>query len=352
MLNRHPFGVVDGNLVELVTMTNGRGLSVSIITYGGIVTRIEAPDRQGRPANVVLGFDKVSDYVERSPYFGALIGRYANRIAHGRFRLDGRTYQLAQNNGVNALHGGVRGFDKVVWRIEEAGDQDGDIRLRLHHHSRDGDEGYPGNLSVDVVYTLADDNALQIDYMAVTDAPTVVNLTNHSYFNLNGESSGDILGHELTIHADRFTPVDDTLIPTGEFRNVAGTPFDFRRPLTIGSRIDADDEQLRHGLGYDHNYVLNAGADGELHLAARVRAPQSGRVLEITTTQPGLQFYSGNQLDGTLTGAGGTRYEMRSGFCLETQNFPDAPNQPDFPSAVLRPGETYRQTTIHRFLTD
>jgi len=336
-----------GPAVQRWTLANDRGMTVAVLTYGGIVQRLEVPGGDGAPANVVLGLPGLDDYVAGNrPYLGALIGRYANRIAAGAFALDGRTWRLPVNNPPNSLHGGTEGFDRRVWRATGTGDG-----VELAYTSPDGEMGYPGTLEARVRYTLTPDNGLRIDYQATTDAATVVNLTNHSYFNLAGEAAGTIAGHLLQVHADRFTPTDATNIPTGELAPVAGTPFDFTSPHPIGERIDADDEQLRFGLGYDHNYVLDrpAGAGGSLVPAARVEDPGSGRVLEVATTEPGLQVYSGNQLDGTLTGSGGVAYGPRAGLCLETQHFPDSPNQPGFPSTVLRPGQTYRSTTVYRF---
>jgi aldose 1-epimerase len=350
-VRRAPFGTLpDGTGVEMVVLTNARGMEVRAITYGGIIVAIRVPDRDGRLADVVLGYDTLDGYVAKNPYFGCITGRYANRIAKARFTLDGRVYQLAANDGPNHLHGGWRGFDKVVWRAEPFADARG-AGVRFSRASPDGEEGYPGTLDVRVTYHLSDENALRVDYEATTDKPTPVNLTQHSYFNLAGEGSGDVLGHVLTIDADRYTPVDETLIPTGEIASVDGTPFDFRTPTPIGARIDADHEQLRKGRGYDHNFVLRRSGDG-LVRAARVVEPRSGRTLEVLTTEPGLQFYSGNFLDGSIRGKAGHVYGPRSGFCLETQHFPDAPNQPRFPSTILRPGARYRSTTVFRFGVD
>ncbi len=343
-----PFGSVEGKPVRLYTLTNNNGMRADITNYGGIVVRLIVPDRSGTFEDVVLGFDDLEGYLKGHPYFGAIVGRYGNRIAGGRFTLDGKTYTLARNNPpnepVNALHGGLKGFDKVVWDVEESGR----TQLKLHYRSADGEEGYPGNLDVHVTYTLTHDNELKIDYLAMTDKPTPVNLTNHSYFNLAGQGKGDILGHELMIDADRYTPVDKTLIPTGVLAPVEGTPFDFRKPVTIGARINADHEQIRFGGGYDHNYVLNRRGKG-LERLIRVYEPGSGRIMEVSTTEPGVQFYTGNFLDGTLTGKQGRVYKHRYGFCLETQHFPDSPNHPDFPSTILPPGEAYRTTTVYKF---
>lgn len=321
---------------------------VRILTFGAIVASVEAPDRDGVCRNVVLGHADLAGYVADTAYFGATIGRYANRIASGCFKLDGREYQLERNNPPNTLHGGLRGFDKAVWCAEPRA---GVTAVTLRHRSADGDQGYPGTLDVAVTYMLSLDNVLTIDYAATTDRPTIINLTNHSYFNLAGEGTGDIYGHELTIAADAFTPVDATLVPTGERRAVAGTPFDFRTPLLIGPRLRDADEQLQRGRGYDHNFVLR-GAVGTLRPVARLHDPLSGRVLEISTTEPGIQVYSGNFLDGFLVGPSRCCYRQGDGICLETQHFPDSPNQPHFPSTVLRPGHAFRSTTVWRFCTD
>ena len=341
-LTKSPFGAMpDGTPVHLFTLTNGQGLVAKITNYGTIITELRVPDRHGRLGDVVLGFDNLAQYLQGHPCFGCTVGRVANRIAKGRFTLDGQTCALAINDGPNHLHGGLMGFDKSVWNAEPLAG----AAVKFTHTSPDGDEGYPGNLAVTVAMTLTDDNALRLDYTATTDRATPVNLTNHSYFNLAG--SGDILGHELTLTADRYTPADATLIPTGEIKPVRGTPLDFTEPTPIGARFS----QLQTGpTGYDHNYVLNSGG-GRLALAARVVEPKSGRLMEVHTTEPGVQFYTGNFLDGTLIGKGGVVYRQHAGFCLETQHFPDAVNQPQFPSVILRPGQTYRQTTIHQFST-
>src|SRR5437588_1222591 len=329
---RKPFGATArGEAVSVYTLKNAHGIELRVLDYGGIIVSLRVPDRNGRLDDVVLGFDSLGDYERGSPYFGALIGRYGNRIARGRFTLDGRTYTLATNNGPNHLHGGARGFDKVVWAAApfERGDS---VGLVLNYTSPDGEEGYPGTLRATVTYTLTNANQLIFDYHATTDRATPVNLTQHSYFNLAGDGKGDILGHVVTLNADRFTPVDSTLIPTGEIRSVAGTPFDFRTPTPIGARIEQHDQQLRYGPGYDHNFVLNKGGkDGEPTLAARVYEPTTGRVMEISTTEPGLQFYSGNFLDGTLRGKHGLVYRQRYGFAMETQHFPDSPSEPACP---------------------
>ncbi len=339
-----------GEPVQLYTLRNSKGLEASITNYGAILVSLRVPDRNGNVADVVLGFDSLHGYLSEHPYFGAVIGRYGNRIAGGRFVLDGLEYNLARNNGENHLHGGIRGFDKAVWRPKEL-QAGGDSCLEFTYLSEDGEEGYPGNLTATVRYTLTEDNELRLDYYATSDKATVINLTNHSYFNLSGAGNGDILAHRISINADSFTPVDRGLIPTGELRPVAGTPFDFRQPHAIGERIDGKDQQLVYGKGYDHNFVLN-GPAGSLRPAARVIEPGSGRVVEVPTTEPGVQFYTGNFLDGTIRGKGGAAYGHRYGFCLETQHFPDSPNQPQFPSVVLRPGAKYQSTTVYKFSTD
>ena len=336
--------LASGEPIELYTLRNGGGITAQITNYGGRLVSLRTPDRTGKAGDIVLGCDTLTGYLGKNPYFGALVGRYANRIANGEFALNGTKYQLARNNGENALHGGLAGFDKVRWDAAPTA-----TGLELRYLSKDGEEGYPGNLSVLARYTLNEKNELAIEYEAETDRETVLNLTNHSYFDLSGEGAGSIVDHEVTIHADRFTPVNAHLIPTGELRPVEGTPFDFRKPAVIGSRIDQKDEQLGHGIGYDHNYVLNR--DGELKPAARAVDQSSGRVLEVLTTQPGMQFYTGNHLDGSVTGKQGRPYVFRSGFCFETQHFPDSPNQPAFPSTVLGPGERFRSTTVFRFST-
>ena len=345
-VKREPFGrMPDGAAVDLFTLKNAGGIEIRAMAYGGIITSLRVPDRSGRFDDVVLGFDRLDDYLKHHPFFGAIIGRYGNRIAKGQFTLDGRPYKLATNNGPNHLHGGNKGFDRVLWNAAAV---PGKNAVTFTRTSPDGEEGYPGNLRVQVTYTLTDKNELIVDYRATTDQPTVVNLTQHSYFNLAGQGSGDILGHTLMLNADRYTPVDTTLIPTGERALVAGTPFDFRRPTAIGVRIDQPDPQLKNGLGYDHNWVLNRSGGG-LQLAARVIEPKSGRMMEIRTTEPGIQFYSGNFLDGKLTGKNKAQYKHRTGFCLETQHFPDSPNHPSFPSTTLRPGSEYRTTTVFTF---
>jgi len=340
----------DGKEVELYTMVNSNGLRARIMTYGGIVVSLEVPDRDGKLGDITLGYDKLDGYVKENPYFGALVGRYGNRIGKGMFNLDGAEYRLATNNGPNHLHGGIKGFDKVIWDAEPVKEADG-VALKLSYLSRDGEEGYPGNLKCTVVYTLTDNDELKISYRASTDKATPINLTHHSYFNLAGEGTRDILDHELMLNADKFTPTDKGLIPTGEIRSVEGTPMDFRKPTKIGARINTDYEPLKFGLGYDHNWVLNKPAEGQISLAARVYEPTTGRIMEIHTTEPGIQFYAGNFLDGSITGKAGKVYEHRYGFCLETQHFPDSPNKPNFPSVILRPGRLYKHETIHKFYT-
>ena len=344
-VKREPFGKMpDGKPVERFTLTNANGVELKAISYGGIITSLRVPDRTGKLDDIVLGFDTLDGYLKDHPFFGAIIGRYGNRIGKAQFSLDGKTYKLAANDGSNHLHGGTKGFDKVLWSVEPIGNNG----LAFTRTSPDGEEGYPGNLRMRVTYTLSDKNELIVEYHATTDKATPVNLTQHSYFNLAGQSSGDILGHELMLNADRYTPVDDTLIPTGELTPVAGTPFDFRKPTAIGARINNDNPQLKVGKGYDHNWVLNRKGAG-LELAARVHEPKTGRTLEITTTEPGIQFYAGNFLDGKLTGKGGAVYKHRTGFCLETQHYPDSPNQPKFPTTTLKPGAEYRTRTVFSF---
>jgi len=332
----------DGTAVELYTLTNDKGLRARLMTYGATLVSLEVPDKNGRLGDIVLGYDRLDGYVKNSPYFGSIVGRYGNRIAKGRFMLDGLIYRLATNNGENHLHGGVKGFDKVIWKAEPVKEA-GAVGVKFSYLSPDGEEGYPGNLKATVIYTLTNDNELRISYEATADKATPVNLTHHSYFNL-AEGKNDILGHELMLNAARFTPVDKGLIPTGELAPVQGTPMDFTTPTAIGSRI------VQVEGGYDHNYVLNRSGEG-LSLAARLSDAQSGRVLEIKTTEPGIQFYSGNFLDGTITGKSGLVYRKHYGLCLETQHFPDSPNKPMFPSTILKPGETYKSLTVHKFTT-
>jgi len=341
--NKESFGQTpDGKQVDLYTLTNTGGIRARIISFGAILVSLEVPDRNGNLADITLGFDKLDGYLGEHPYFGGIIGRYANRIGKAKFKLDGVEYKLAANNDENHLHGGIKGFDKKVWKLEDIGVTTEGAMVKLSYISEDGEEGYPGNLACSIIYTLTEDDELKISYEAETDKKTVVNLTNHSYFNLAGQGSGDILGHEMMINADKYTVVDEGLIPTGENRNVKGTPMDFTTPMTIGSRI----AQVEGG--YDHNYVLNSGG-GSLTLAAKVQEPTSGRIMEIYTDQPGVQFYTGNFLDGSITGKAGKVYKKHYGFCLETQHFPDSPNKPDFPSVILQPGQKYATTTVQKF---
>lgn len=344
---KKPFGrTADGKQVELYTLKNSNGTTVSIMTYGATVVDLLVKDRDGQFADVSLGYESLDGYIKNSPYFGAIVGRYGNRIKEGKFSLDGKDYTLATNNGPNALHGGIVGFDKVVWKADiiKSGKA-----VRFVYLSRDGEEGYPANLAVAVIYELRNDDALQIDYMAKSDGKTVANITNHTYFNLAGNGNGDILDHMVMINADRYTPVDSTLIPTGELAPVAATPMDFNLPKTIGERITDGFEQLIFGGGYDHNWVLNKKKPGSITFAAQVYEPTSGRMMQILTTEPGLQFYSGNFLDGTIMGKGGAPYKHRSGFCMETQHYPDSPNQPAFPSTVLEAGKLLKSRTIYKF---
>ena len=344
-----PFATtLEGEAVDLFTMTNANGIEIQAISYGGIIISLKTPDRSGNFGDIVLGYDNLQGYIDRTPYFGAIIGRYGNRIGGAEFELDGQTYTLAANDGQNHLHGGVKGFDKVVWGGEPF-ENEGGVGVVFRYTSPGGEEGYPGNLQMEVTYTLTEADELVVDYVATTDQATPVNLTQHSYFNLKDAGASDILGHELTLAADAYTPVNATLIPTGEIAPVEGTPFDFRTPHAIGERIAADHPQIGFGGGYDHNWVLNGTQDGDMILAARVIEPTSGRTLEILTTEPAIQFYSGNFLDGTITGKDGVTYQHRTGFCLETQHYPDSPNQPDFPSTILRPGEEYQTRTMFRF---
>ncbi|MDR3718786.1 MAG: galactose mutarotase [Bryobacteraceae bacterium] len=346
-ITKASFGqTADGAPVDLYTLKNAAGMEVAVTTFGGRVVTLKAPGRDGKFTDVVLGFDNLQGYLGVHPYFGAIVGRYGNRIAKGQFKLDGKTYKLAVNDGANSLHGGIKGFDKVVWTGREV--PGGDPSVELTYLSKDGEEGYPGNLTQKVTYTLTAANELRIDYSATTDKDTVVNVTNHSYFNLAGQGKGDILGHVLQLNASKMTPVDAGLIPTGELKSVEGTPFDFRQPTVIGARIGADDEQIKRGGGYDHNFVVD-GEPGTLRLAARVTEPTSGRVLEVSTTEPGVQFYTGNFLDGKVQGKGGVAYAKRTGFCLETQHFPDSPNHPAFPTTTLKPGAEYKSTTVFKF---
>lgn len=339
-IDKEPFGV------HLYTLTNTNGLRVKITNWGALIAAIETPDRDGTLDNIVLGFDDLETYISGHPFFGCVVGRYGNRIREGRFSLDGKEYRLAINNGPNHLHGGIMGFDKFVWRAKELETPEGDA-IQLTHVSPDQDEGYPGTMTVEVTYTMTNSDELRSDYQVTTDAPTVLNLTNHSYFNLAGRGSGTILGHELTLNSDRYVAVDDGLIPTGDLRSVRRTPLDFQEPQTIGSRIEQITDPA-FGGGYDHCYVLKQGGDGPT-FAARVHEPTTGRVMEVSTTEPGMQLYTGNFLDGSVSAPNGSPYGQHSGFCLETQHFPDSPNQEKFPSTVLRPGETYQSMTSFKF---
>jgi aldose 1-epimerase len=346
-----PWGSTTEGAVQRWTLTNRNGVRVRILTYGGILQSIDVPDRRGRLANVTLGFDNLADYVAKSPYFGSITGRYANRIAKGRFTLDGTTYQLPINNEPNSLHGGTVGFDKRIWSAKPFR-KGGSVGLVMKFTSPDGDQGYPGRLATTVTYTLTDGNGIRMDYKATTNKPTIVNLTNHAYFNLQGEGTGSIEDHKLLLKASRYTPVDPTLIPTGQLARVGGTPMDFRHATAIGDRIRDDFKQLVIGRGYDHNWVLdrrNSGSGAGLELAARLTDPTSGRVLKVLTTEPGIQFYSGNFLDGTLVGTSGRMYRQGDGLALETQHYPDSPNHANFPSTVLRPGQVYKTTTVYQF---
>ena len=338
----------DGKQVDLYVLSNKNGVEVDITNFGAAVVSVKVPNRHGKTDDVVLGYDDLDGYLHDKSYFGATVGRYANRIAHGKFTLNETTYTLAKNDGENHLHGGVRGFNKVVWEAKDVSTA-GAAALQLNYLSKDGEEGYPGNLSVQVTYTLTNNNELKIDYAATTDKDTVLNLTHHSYFNLAGQGKGDILQHQLLLHASRFTPVDATLIPTGEIRSVKGTPLDFASATAIGSRIGQDDDQLKLGHGYDHNFVLDGGTGGAPVLAAQVYEPSSGRVMEVWTTQPGIQLYSGNFLNDTIRGKSGSTYQRRAAFCLETQHFPDSPNKPNFPSTILKVGGQFKSSTTYKF---
>ncbi len=344
-INVESFGKTpDGQEVDLYTLANINGIIARITNYGAILVSLEVPDKNGKPADITLGFDTLDGYIPRHPYFGATVGRYANRIGGAKFKLNDIEYTLETNNGPNHLHGGIKGFDKVMWKLEDIKAESDKALLKLSYLSKDGEEGYPGNLACTVTYTLTKDGELKISYEAETDKATVLNLTNHSYWNLAGQGNGDILGHELMFNADKYTPVDEGLIPTGEIRSVKDSPMDFTKPMTIGSRIGQVEG------GYDHNYVLKSGG-GTLALCARVSESNSGRIMEIHTTEPGVQFYTGNFLDGSITGKSGKVYKKHYGFCLETQHFPDSPNKPDFPSVVLKPGDKYTTVTVHKFYT-
>jgi aldose 1-epimerase len=347
VIKKASFGKTPDGAVDLYTITNGNGVELRITNYGGIIVSLRVPDKKGGLADVVLGYDSLDGYLTNPAYFGAIVGRYANRIANGKFTVDGVEYHLAKNNGPNSLHGGLKGFNKAIWHAEPFTNEQGS-GLILTYTSKDGEEGYPGNLKTKVTYTLTDKNELQIDYEATTDKATPMNLTSHGYFNLAGEGNGDILKHELMLKADRFTPVDQTQIPTGELRPVKGTPMDFTKSMPVAAHINDSYDQLLIGHGYDHNFVLNRKGD-DLQLAARVREPNSGRVLEVYTTEPGVQLYTGNFLDGTITGKNRHVYNKHAALCLETQHFPDSPNHPNFPSTILRTGQTYHSRTVYKF---
>jgi aldose 1-epimerase len=338
-----------GETINLYTLRNEKGIEATISNFAGRIVTLKVPDRAGKFEDVVMGYDTLAPYTQKNPFFGTLVGRYANRIANGEFTLNGKKYTLAKNNGPNSLHGGIKGFDKKAWTDSIIDTKDGQA-LQLIYLSKDDEEGYPGNLTSTVTYSLTNDNSLRIDYEATTDADTVLNLTNHSYFNLAGHGHGSILDQLVMINADKFTPVNATLIPTGELKSVEGTPFDFRKPSPIGAQIDSTDQQMKYGQGYDHNFVLNGAGDVPT-LAARVTDPQSGRVMEVLTTQPGVQFYTANHIDGEIKGKDGAIYHSRGAYCFETQHFPDSPNQPSFPTTVLKPGQKYHETTIFRFST-
>jgi len=337
----------DGKQIDLYVLTNDKGFEVKVTNFGAAVVSIMAPDRQGKMADVILGYDSAAGYQNDTAYLGTAIGRYGNRIGGAQFSLDDKVYKLAKNDGANSLHGGAKGFNKVLWTAEEVRDKDG-VGVRLRYLSKDGEEGYPGNLSATITYTVTNANELKMHYQATTDKPTVANLTNHAYFNLLGDAAGDILGHELMINADKYLPVDKGLIPTGELRSVKGTPLDFTKPTAVGARINDKDEQMVLGGGYDHCWVLNKKGL-EMSLAARMYEPKTGRVMEVTTTEPAIQFYTGNFLNGTIKGKKGTVYQKRMAFCLETEHYPDSPNKPSFPTTVVKPGETYSTTTVYKF---
>jgi aldose 1-epimerase len=344
MVETQSFGKTkEGQEVTLFTCTNKNGLVLKMIDYGAIVVSLETPDKNGKQENITLGFDKLDGYLQRHPYFGATVGRYGNRIAKGKFKIDGQEYTLATNNGPNHLHGGVKGFDAVMWKGEPVKTDEG-VGVKFTYLSKDGEEGYPGNLNAEVTYLLTNNNELRIDYKATTDKPTVINLTNHNYWNLGGQKAGQVLDHLLMINGDKYIPVDETSIPTGEIASVEGTPFDFREMHAIGDKMD-DVKKLPGSIGYDNTHVLK-GQEGKLELAAKVKDPKSGRTMEIYTTEPGIQFYTGNYLDGSEAGGG---FKQHEAFCLETQHYPDSPNQPSFPSTLLKPGETYKSTTVHKF---
>ncbi len=349
-IDKQPFGQVEGQNVSLYTLTNSKGITIKATNYGGIVVSILVPDKAGKMNDIALGYSDVAAYVKNNPYFGAIIGRYGNRIRKARFALEGKEYILAANDNGNSLHGGQKGFDKVIWNAKPLSGKNA-VGVQFDYRSKDGEEGFPGELKTTVTYWLTDNNEFKIDYRATTNKTTTVNLTHHTYFNLSGEGNGDILGHELMINAEKYTPVDKGLIPTGELAKVEATPMDFRKPTAIGTRIDADFEQLKFGKGYDHNWVLKRKSVDGLEPAATLYDPKSGRMMEVLTTEPGIQFYSGNFLDGTIMGKSGKPYPLRSGLCLETQHYPDSPNKAAFPSVVLKPGKIYKTSTIYRFST-
>jgi aldose 1-epimerase len=350
-IKSEPFGKApDGTPVELFTLKNLNGVTAQITNYGGIITALNVPDKDGNFEDVVLGFYTLEEYIKKSPHFGCLVGRYGNRIAEGKFTLDGVEYQMAVNNGPNHLHGGVVGFDKKVWTPEMLTEENGSA-LKLTYLSPDGEENYPGNLNVEAVYRLNDDNELILTFIATTDKKTVLNLTHHSYFNLKGHGNGDILDHEIQFNSAEFVAIDSTSIPLGPLMNVSNTPFNFLQPKPIGQDIEAEDEQIRNGGGYDHSFVVD-GYNEELKLACTVRERTSGRIMEVWTTEPAVQFYTGNFLDGSIKGKDGKVYNKRYGFCLEAQHYPDSPNHPEYPTTVLDPGEVYDQTTIYKFLTE
>jgi aldose 1-epimerase len=354
-IEKAPFGTVDGKAVDLYTLTNAKGVEMKVTNYGGTVTSLKIPDKAGQMGDIVLGFSDVSGYVspaflKANPYFGAIIGRYGNRIGGAKFTLEGKECTLAKNNGPNNLHGGVKGFDKLIWDVKEIKGKTS-VGLEFTYVSKDGEEGFPGTLTATVTYTLTNSNEFKIDYKATADKPTVCNLTHHSYFNLSGEGSGDILGTEIQLYASKYTPVDSTLITTGEITDVKGTPFDFLKSTPIGTRVNEDNEQLKFGKGYDHNWVIDRKGSKGLVLAATAYDPKSGRAMDVLTTEPGIQMYVGNFLDGSLVGKGGKNYIHRSGFCLETQHYPDSPNKPKWPSVELKPGQTYKTSTVYKFYT-
>jgi aldose 1-epimerase len=347
-IEKRPFGKVEGKNVVLFTLTNDQGMSMSVTNYGGIVTSFFAPDKTGAMADIVLGNNNVDSYVKNNPYFGAIIGRYGNRIGKAAFTLNGKKYALSMNDGENTLHGGAKGFDKVVWEAKEVKSKDA-VGIEFKYLSKDGEQGFPGNLTATVIYWLTNKSEFTVEYSAITDKETVVNLTQHNYWNLSGEGSGDILNHELFINADNYTPVDAGLIPLGKLSSVKGTPMDFTEPIAVGMKIKDDFEQLKIGKGFDHNWVLNRESPDGMAKAAVLYDPKSGRLMEISTCEPAIQFYSGNFLDGKIIGKSGKPYAFRNALCLETQHFPDSPNKPDFPTTVLKPGHTFKSTTIHKF---